>query len=605
MKTFGKLLFDRTVWCSRTGVLSLVTFLSLFWFIIDWCSYTTFRAMSDWMLYTINGVAVAVLMLPWLLSRKTWLQLAALLILDLLFMSNLMYCRTYLTAIPPESYSMVSNVGDFTASVWDSLRWLDLGFAVILTAGGIAAYRTRVADTRSRAFKVIFSWGGIFAILSVAGILCRGGFYKEYDRLVQSCYYSTCGVPTYTIAGHIIYCELDKQMAQSPEQLAEADEWLEIHPRMMPYSALPDSTGHRRNMVLIICESLESWLIGSNVGGKEITPYLNSLIADSTSFYIPNVLTQVGSGRSSDAFLLLHTGLLPMVSTVYSMKYPYNEYPTLNKALEEQYGTKSSYFSCDKPITWNLESVARSFGYKNIFDRRDWEMDELIGNPAKLSDGSFLRQSVNKIKSDSTIWPVGEPAALTFITYSGHSPFKLPGDFKDPDFDISGEGFPERLEDYITMAHYTDSQLHTLIDYVKSRPDYDETLIVIVGDHEGLAGARAEIVNSSEKAADLVSAGQYTPLLILNSPVTGRFDEVIGQVDVYPTLMNLLGTDDYYWKGLGQSAFAEGRINAAISTMTKELAGDTTGISAGMFEHISAAHRVSDAIIRNDHFRKK
>lgn len=38
------------------------------------------------------------------------------------------------------------------------------------------------------------------ALISWSAIICRGGFYKAYDTLTQSCYYYTCGVPTYTIA---------------------------------------------------------------------------------------------------------------------------------------------------------------------------------------------------------------------------------------------------------------------------------------------------------------------------------------------------------------------------------------------------------------------
>ncbi len=594
------LLFDKNIWFGRTGVLLLTTFLSVMWFVADWCASTTYRAMSDWLLYTINISAAMILTLPWLLTRKAWIQIAWTAILDVAFLANIMYCRTYFTAIPPESYGMASNLSDFTASIWDSLRWLDLGFPLILTAGAVGAYITPVSSTRRRSLACVSLWTLILLVISFIGIKSRGGFYKEYDRLVQSCYYSTCGVPTYTIAGHLIYSELDKQSAQSPEQIAEVGPWLEEHRLIMPHRSLPDSVKRRSNLVLIICESLESWTLEGYAEGKEITPYLNSLISDSTTFYAPNVLTQVGPGRSIDAQLLIHSGMLPMVSSVYSMKYPSSTYPSLNKAMTELHEAESIIFTCDKPITWNQEAIARAFGYRELIDRRAWRMDEMIGNPAKLSDGSFLRQSVEKLESDSTLWPVGSNRMLTFVTYSGHSPFKLPERFADPDFDISGAGFPERLSDYITMAHYTDSQLHTLIDYIKSRPDYDSTLIVIVGDHEGLAASREDIINSSEKAKALVSGGQYTPMLILNSPVSGRYDQVMGQVDIYPTLLNLLGLDTYQWKGLGHTIFSPDKAPFAISTMTQQLAGDSTGISRQIIDHIYSAQRISDAIIRAD-----
>ncbi len=601
-KTLGYLL-DREVWRSRTGVLAAGMFATMMWFVVDWCTDTTFRAMSDWLLYVINAGAALVLLFPFMATRKVWCQLVLMLLVDLLLMANLMYCRTYLSAIPLQSYTLASNLGDFTASVWDSLRWRDIGFAVILLATAFFAYRIPRRFAR-RTLGVWGSWIGIGACITFVTIQCRGGFYNEYDRLIQSCYYSTCGVPTYTVAGSIIYNVIDNRLAEQTDPAEYVNPWLDDHARLMPHTTLPDSVTRRRNLVLLSCESLESWVINKEINGKRITPYLDSLLTLPGTFYAPNVLTQVGSGRSSDARLIMHTGLLPMLSAVYSMKYPSVDYPTINKALRETYGSDSYLFTCDKPITWNIEAVSRSFGYNKIFDRRSWQLDELIGNPAKLSDGSFLRQSVAKLQADSTIWPVGEPRMLTFITYSGHSPFVLPDKFKDPDFDIRSSQLPERMQDYITMAHYTDSQLHTLIDYIQSRPDYDDTMIMIVGDHEGLAGLRNDFLKS-DKARKIMSAGQYTPFILLNSPVEGRYDATMGQVDIYPTLLNLLGADNYFWKGLGQSIFAPNKPEVAISTMTYEIAGDTTALQPGVMDHLRKARRVSDAIIRADLLKQK
>jgi len=573
------------------------------WFVIDWCMGTTFRAMSDWLLYSINLLAALILLFPWLLTRRVWVQTTVIALVDLLLLSNLMYCRTYFTAIPSESYGLASNLQNYTSSVWDSLRIADIGFLIILIAGTIWAYITPVNKIiRRLATKTLLIWTGILAIISITGIACRGGFYKEYDRLVQSCYYSTCGVPTYTIAGHLLYNHLDKEYAQSAEHLAEIRPWLENHTRLMPHPVLPDSVERRKNLVLLICESLESWPLELKIDNKTVSPYLNSLIADSTTFYAPNVLTQVGPGRSIDTQLLINCGMLPMVSSVYSMKYSSSTYPSINHAMMQKYQAESFIFTSIKPIDWNQEAISRSFGYRKLIDNRSWVMDEMIGNPAKLSDGSFLRQCVNKLRTDTAIWPINSPRMLTFVTYSGHSPFELPDEFRDPSFDISDTNLPQRAKNYITMVHYTDSQLHTLIDYIKSRPDYNETIVVIIGDHEGLAASRAEILKESSKAREIVSAGQYTPLIILNSPIPGRYDNVMGQVDIYSTLINLLGLDDYFWKGMGQSVFAADKAPFAISSMTQEIAGDTTQLAPGVLNHMLKARSISDAIIRADFF---
>ena len=556
MKRLLHFLAGKYLWTPRILEALASSLALLLWFDIDWCMATTFRAMSDPLLWINTVAATLTLTLPYVATRRVWVHVAVLAVAFGICEANLMYCRTYLTAIPPDSYLLAGNLSDFTASVADSIRWLDWIGLLIVVDTAIVMRRMPSIRPGRRAFMRLSSLTLLICSVSAIWIAARGGFFAAYDKLIQSCYYSTCGVPTYTVAGHVAYCLLDARRRDGADPRTEIDRWIAEHDSIIPVKPLPEGAAPRRNLVLIICESLESWPLEAEIGGKEITPYLNSLLRDSTAFYAPDVLTQVASGRSIDCQLLIHSGLLPTVGSVYSMKYPSATYPSLNKAL--------------------------------------------IGNPAKLSDGSFLRQSVGLL-DQGEIWPEGASRMLTFITYSGHNPFRLPDNLRDPEFDISGEGLPQRLADYITMAHYTDSQLHTLIHWVRSRPDYGETLIVITGDHEGLAGDRREFA----KASPLVSAGQYTPFIVLNSPVAGRVGSVAGQIDIYPTLLDMLGLADYGWRGVGQSLLDPDRGAYAVSMMTGEKSGDSTTLAPGQLQLLRSARRVSDAAIRSDYFKNE
>lgn len=598
MKQMIRFLFGADLWRSRLGVMALTAWLSLMWYVVDWCTFTTFRPMSDWMLYACNILAALVLTVPFLLSRRVWVQIVIIALTDALLVANIMYCRTYFTDIPLESFALAGNLADFTASIYNSINLLDIGFVVILVAGAWWGARV-VPDHASGRIARFCSLTVLVALIAAVGLLARGGFYREYDRLKESCYYSTAGSPTYTFAGHVAYSLIDRSRNSSEDMAPVVESWLSEHERLMPSPGLPDSIGGRKNLVIVLCESLESWLINKDIAGKPITPFLNSLVADSTTLFAPDMLTQVGPGRSIDAQLLLTAGLLPMNGSVYSMKFPSSTYLTLNKALKENRGTRSAILTCDKPITWNQEVISRSFGYDTLIDRRAWIIDELVGNPGKLSDGSFFRQSVEMLRRGE-LWPEGEPGMLTFVTYSGHNPFRLPDALKDPDFDMSGSQLTPPVLDYITVNHYVDSQLRTIVDYLRSRSDWDETLVVITGDHEGLASWRSDIRSSSPEAAELVDARPMTPFIVVNSPVGGRFDGVMGQVDMYPTLLDLLGLDDYPWRGLGQSILSPEFHSSAISSMTLRHYGDTTGISPDKLQHIRSARNVSDAIIRHN-----
>ncbi len=100
-----------------------------------------------------------------------------------------------------------------------------------------------------------------------------------------------------------------------------------------------------------------------------------------------------------------------------------------------------------------------------------------------------------------------------------------------------------------------------------------------------------------------MSEGQFTPFIVLNSPVGGRYDKVMGQIDMYPTLLNLMHLDSYGWKGMGQSVFAPGKPAFAISSMTNRIEGDTVGVDPAVMNNIKEARSISDKIITFDALR--
>ena len=82
---------------------------------------------------------------------------------------------------------------------------------------------------------------------------------------------------------------------------------------------------------------------------------------------------------------------------------------------------------------------------------------------------------------------------MQLVTYSGHAPFILPEHLKEVSF---SSDIPEKMGDYITTARYTDRAIGKFVEYLKTLPQYKETLIVITGDHEGLAYYRTELCES-------------------------------------------------------------------------------------------------------------
>ena len=406
---------------------------------------------------------------------------------------------------------------------------------------------------------------------------------------MQSANYYSCVTPEYTFFGSLLYDALHTDAPCTPQIRHEVEVWCTRQPG---YIALPDSVKGRKNLVVVLCESLESWVINLRMEGKEITPNLNRAVADAQTLYAPHTLTQVKGGRSIDCQLLLNAGLLPLRSGCYAMKYTGNNFHTLTKAMASAYKTHSYLLTVDKPVTWNQAQVAKAFGIDTLISKDAWRLDEKVGSRKKLGDVSFMRQAVEKMK-EGQIWKRGEHVYLQLVTYSGHNPFILPDNLKRIHFKGS---YTQKMLDYMTMANYTDHALGILLKYLKSRPDWHETMVVIVGDHEGLAADRADIRRSAE-GRRVVSASQYTPFIVLNSPVPMRYNGVLGQVDMYPTILNLMHLDNYYWRGMGQSILDKRKVAVAVGSQMN-VEGDVQHASKVEISHLIQAHTIADWVIR-------
>lgn len=317
-------------------------------------------------------------------------------------------------------------------------------------------------------------------------------------------------------------------------------------------------------------------------------------------WYSSRVLSQVGPGRSIDGQLLMTAGLLPMNDYVYSMRFPNHRYPHLAQALRHNLNTKSYLLSGDRATTWNQGAVAQSFGIDEVRFRDQWDSSESFGHPRNPSDGSFLRQVAQKLQ-DGEIWSEGENAFLEVITYSSHFPFTIPAEHRH--INLSGE-YPSPLGDYITAINYTDHALGEFISYLQSRHDASKTMIVIVGDHEALASWREPIRNSSAELATLIDAESFVPMIVLNSPISGGYNDVMGQVDVYSTILELAdilpsgaSNDAENFPGMGISALSPSAPRFAID-ITGRIVGDTTGVATERLNQISSSYSVASTIIR-------
>lgn len=582
-------LWDKTAIIFAVGI-----FLTFVAFDVIWCMDTTFASFSFFETYATKIIATLALAGVYALTRCRWAQIVVMALLDVLLVANLMYFRTYYSAIPASSYLEAGNLADFKASVTDSLRWADIVLSLITIATAVIAFRYKT--TKRQPLTAVLKWWAAplagFALLLTGVNLCKGGFHKSLRSVRQSAYLCSADAPIFSVFGCIWYDITDAAEPITPEKQAEIERWLASQPKHQPADSV---TEKRSNLLIVFAESLESWVLEKKVDGKEITPCLNRLLKEKSTLYAPNVLTQVKGGRSIDAQLMICSGLLPLMSGTYSSLYYDNTFYTLQKAMRGLKHSRSYLLTIDKVSTWNQGAVARSFGTDTIISYHDFKMTEAFGTHKRIGDASFFQQCREKIERGE-VWKPGESVYMQFVTYSGHAPFKLPDHLRTITFPAS---IPEKAADYMTTAHYTDKAIGDFVAYLKTLPQYKETIVVIVGDHEGLASYRQELVGNPA-CRGLVSDKQLTPFIVLNSPVGMRYDKFMGQIDIYPTLLNLMQLDAYRWHGLGQSILDPRKQGVAVgSVMNVEGTGSDKEV-----ERLKEAHTVSDYMLRYDWLKR-
>lgn len=582
-------LWDKTAIIFAVGI-----FLTFVAFDVIWCMDTTFASFSFFETYATKIIATLALAGVYALTRCRWAQIVVMALLDVLLVANLMYFRTYYSAIPASSYLEAGNLADFKASVTDSLRWADIVLPLITIATAVMAFRYKT--TKRQPLTAVLKWWAAplagFALLLTGVNLCKGGFHKSLRSVRQSAYLCSADAPIFSVFGCIWYDITDAAEPITPEKQAEIERWLASQPKHQPADSV---TEKRSNLLIVFAESLESWVLEKKVDGKEITPCLNRLLKEKSTLYAPNVLTQVKGGRSIDAQLMICSGLLPLMSGTYSSLYYDNTFYTLQKAMRGLKHSRSYLLTIDKVSTWNQGAVARSFGTDTIISYHDFKMTEAFGTHKRIGDASFFQQCREKIERGE-VWKPGESVYMQFVTYSGHAPFKLPDHLRTITFPAS---IPEKAADYMTTAHYTDKAIGDFVAYLKTLPQYKETIVVIVGDHEGLASYRQELVGNPA-CRGLVSEKQLTPFIVLNSPVGMRYDKFMGQIDIYPTLLNLMQLDAYRWHGLGQSILDPRKQGVAVgSVMNVEGTGSDKEV-----ERLKEAHTVSDYMLRYDWLKR-
>ena len=297
--------------------------------------------------------------------------------------------------------------------------------------------------------------------------------------------------------------------------------------------------GEGKNIIKIHLESFHSFLIDFKLHGQEVTPFLNSLVHDQSEnyTYYENFFHQTEQGKTADAELIMDNSLYGLPQGSAFVTKGKNTYQALPAILNQRAGYKSAVFHGDNKSFWNRDEIYKEFGIDYFFDAEYYDMseDQVIGYG--LKDKPFFKESMPILES------LEEPFYAHFLSLTHHHPYLIDEEDATIDPAETGDGSVDR---YFQTARYLDEALEQFFNDLKTAGLYDDSIIMIYGDHYGISDnhlrALSEIFGeemTNYKYAEL----QRVPFMIKVPGVKGKgiVDEYTGQVDVMPTILHLLG----------------------------------------------------------------
>lgn len=304
----------------------------------------------------------------------------------------------------------------------------------------------------------------------------------------------------------------------------------------------PDYSDHEfygiaegRNVIVIQVEAMQNFVIGAFYEGQEITPNLNKLIK-TDSFYFNHYYYQIGGGNTADAEFHVNNSLFAPESNAAYMQYTDNTYYGLPYLLKDKgYSGAYAYHGYIGSF-WNRESAYPGQGFDDFISLEDFEQNDIFG--MGLSDRQLFTQSMEMLKTYE------EPFYAFYITLSSHYPYGIP--LNERDIILKPEDEQTLFGLYIQSMNYADKCIGEFITMLEEAGLYDNTMLVIYGDHYGLGNTDEENVKRFRQmtGSDYTLYDMFNVPLIINVPGMD-YSEVVsvagGHIDTLPTMLYLLG----------------------------------------------------------------
>ena len=322
-------------------------------------------------------------------------------------------------------------------------------------------------------------------------------------NIIKSAEYTSDALPT--------ILQIDEKQALAAVQQELGVQVIDsLHPLSRKVAAT-DGLG-KRNVVVILMESMSTAHLEETYQGKHITPYLAAL-RDSSLYFSNFYSAGVHTNNGITATLY---GYGPNFAKA-TMTVPSNQYMGLPFALKKN-GYSTYVFVTGNPQYDNMNSFFYDNSMEHIFSLYDYPSDKVVNNFGVPDDYMFsygldyLQQ-----RADTT----AQPFFALFLTVSNHTPFVIPDKYR-----------PMGANEEQQIIAYADDALRQFMQQAQQTEWGKNTLFVLVGDHGNPVSTPYDY-NLQYNTVPCFFVAEGLRDTVIKTPAQ--------QQDIAPTLLGILG----------------------------------------------------------------
>lgn len=551
-------------------------------------------------------------------KKYIWLIIVDFFMSALLY-ANVLYYRFFNDFITLPTIFQTQNFGDVSSSVGSLLSPYDpLFFVDLIVLIGLLSFKFVKIEAKDMSRRKIA------AVVSLAlGISCLNLALAEADRpqLLTRGFDRNYIVKYLGTYNYTIYDAVQSTKASAQRVTADSSDITEVINFTQSNYAEPNpayfGAGKGMNVIYLHLESMQNFLINYKLNGEEVTPFLNSLTEEANTMYFDNFFHQTAQGKTADAEFMLENSLYGLPQGSAFTTKGLNTYQAA-PAILGQHGYTSAVFHPNSGTFWNRNEIYKSFGYNQFFDSNSYEMNHEDLADYGLMDKPFFEESIPLLET------LPQPFYTKFITVTNHYPYPI--DEEDATIAPHTTG-DKSVDTYFQTARYADEALEQFFTYLKESGLYDNSIIVMYGDHYGISENHNKAMEQvlGKEIGPFENAGlQRVPLFIRVPGIEGGINhEYTGQIDLLPTLLHLLGIDTKDYVQFGTDLLSEEHdeivpfrngefVSPTITAIDGKFYDSTTGIELdatrieeakqyqGIVEHKLA---LSDKVVNGDLLR--